>query len=49
MKELLLLLALALASCEFFKEKVDLVIINANIYTVDEGFTKAEAFAVHDG
>lgn len=49
MKKLLLLLLLALTSCEYFKEKVDLVIVNANIYTVDEGFSKAEAFAVHEG
>ena len=49
MKKILLLLALVLSSCEYFKEKVDLVIVNANIYTVDEGFSKAEAFAVHDG
>ena len=49
MKKFLLLLVLALSSCEYFKEKVDLVIINANIYTVDEGFSKAEAIAVHNG
>lgn len=49
MKKLLLLIALVLTSCEYFKEKVDLVIINANIYTVDNDFSKAEAFAVHDG
>ena len=49
MKKSLLLLVLALSSCEYFKEKVDLVIVNANIYTVDEGFSKAQAIAVHDG
>ncbi len=49
MKKLLLLFVLALSSCEYFKEKVDLVIVNANIYTVDEGFSKAEALAVHNG
>ncbi len=49
MKKLLLLIALVLSSCEYFKEKVDLVIVNANIYTVDKSFSKAEAFAVHDG
>ena len=36
-------------SCEYFKEEVDLIIINANIYTVDEDFSKAESFAVNDG
>ncbi len=49
MKNVLLLITLVLSSCEYFKEKVDLVIVNANIYTVDEDFSKAEAFAVHDG
>jgi len=51
MKKFSLILALALvfSGCEHLKEKVDLVIINANIYTVNEGFTKAQAFAVQDG
>jgi len=51
MKKFSLILALALvfSGCEYLKEKVDLVIINANIYTVNEGFTKAQAFAVQDG
>ena len=31
------------------KEKVDLIVHNANIYTVDETFATAEAFAVKDG
>ncbi|MGO4912012.1 amidohydrolase [Leeuwenhoekiella sp. W20_SRS_FM14] len=31
------------------KESVDLLVINANIYTVDAQFSKAEAFAVRDG
>lgn len=43
------LILLFLSGCEYVKEKVDLVIVNANIYTVDEGFSKAEAFAVHKG
>jgi len=49
MKKILPLLALLFVSCEYLKEKVDLVIVNANIYTVDQGFSKAEAFAVHKG
>ncbi|WP_373518286.1 amidohydrolase [Pricia sp.] len=49
MKKILPLLLLFLSGCEYVKEKVDLVIVNANIYTVDEGFSKAEAFAVHKG
>ncbi|MFI8380263.1 amidohydrolase [Leeuwenhoekiella sp. NPDC079379] len=31
------------------KESVDLLVINANIYTVDAQFSKAQAFAVRDG
>ena len=31
------------------KENVDTIIINANIYTVNENFDKAEAFAIKDG
>ncbi len=31
------------------KEKVDLLVINANIYTVNPDFAKADAFAVKDG
>lgn len=49
MKTILPLFLLFLTGCEYVKEKVDLVIVNANIYTVDEGFSKAEAFAVHKG
>lgn len=36
-------------SCEYFKEEVDMVVVNANIYTVDDEFSKAEAFAIHKG
>lgn len=49
MKKILPLLLFCLSGCEYVKEKVDLVIVNANIYTVDEGFSKVEAFAVHKG
>lgn len=38
---------LAFASCQ--QEQVDLIVTNANIYTVDDAFSKAEAFAVKDG
>ncbi|MDA9089999.1 amidohydrolase, partial [Maribacter arcticus] len=31
------------------KEKVDLIIVNANVYTVNDEFSKAQAFAVHEG
>ena len=49
MKNILPLCLLWLCGCEYVKESVDLVIVNANIYTVDEGFSKAQAFAVHKG
>ena len=31
------------------QEKADFIVINANAYTVNEGFDKAESFAVKDG
>ena len=43
----LLLVVLALSSCQ--QQKVDLIITNANIYTVDDNFSQAEAFAVKNG
>lgn len=49
MKKILLILTIFLSGCEYVKEKVDLVIVNANIYTVDGKFSKAESFAVHKG
>ena len=52
MKKFLFLIPVCLAffSCdENSREKVDLLVINANIYTVDEGFSTAEALAVKDG
>lgn len=49
MKILAFILAIVLSGCELLKEEVDLVIINAKIYTVDKSFSKAEAFAVKKG
>lgn len=49
MKRILLLCALILGSCEPVKEQVDLVVINANVYTVDDAFSKVESFAVKEG
>jgi predicted amidohydrolase YtcJ len=50
MKKIFVLLVLiTTSSCEFFKEKVDMVVINANIYTVDDDFSMAEAFAIKNG
>ncbi|MBO7529579.1 MAG: amidohydrolase [Bacteroidales bacterium] len=42
-----IILVLSMFSCE--KTKVDLIVHNANVYTVDNQFSKAEAFAVKDG
>ncbi|NNJ89085.1 MAG: amidohydrolase, partial [Eudoraea sp.] len=50
MKKLLFLASLiAVFSCEPAKEKADLLVLNANIYTVNDAFEKAEALAVKDG
>jgi predicted amidohydrolase YtcJ len=50
MKNLLSLLIIAsIFSCQKEKQQVDSIIINANIYTVNESFDKAEAFAIKDG
>jgi predicted amidohydrolase YtcJ len=50
MKQLLILLLFSsiLTNCAS-KQKVDLIITNANIYTVNDAFETAEAFAVKDG
>ena len=44
----LLLLSLTL-SCSKEKQTVDSIVINANVYTVNDTFDKAEAFAINDG
>ena len=49
MKNFLLLLLICLASCAPNKETVDLIVVNANVYTVNDAFAKASAFAVKDG
>ncbi|WP_296381003.1 amidohydrolase [Winogradskyella sp.] len=50
MKKLLYILTLiTIFSCQKDKEQADLIVANANIYTVDNDFTKAEALAVKDG
>ncbi len=45
---LLILITTSFFSCQQ-KEQVDSIIINANIYTVNSNFDKAEAFAIKDG
>ncbi|HAI19085.1 MAG: amidohydrolase [Xanthomarina sp.] len=50
MKKLLSLFALILIfSCQKEKQQVDTLVINANVYTVNSNFDKAEAFAIKDG
>lgn len=44
-----LLLAVLFVSCAAVKEPVDLLVTNANIYTVNESFDIVEAFVVKDG
>lgn len=49
-KKVVVLVAIcAMFSCEKDKQQADLIVTNANIYTVDNSFSKAEAFAVKDG
>jgi len=36
-------------SCSPAKEHVDLIVMNANVYQVDDAFSKAEAVAIKDG
>ena len=45
-KKSFLILALALTSCS---EKVDLIVYNAEVYTVDDNNNRATSFAVKDG
>lgn len=45
----LLFCSFILVSCGSQKEEADLLIFNANVYTVDDEFGKAEAFAIKDG
>lgn len=43
------LLLCIVASCSPKKTDVDTIVTNANVYTVDAAFAKAEAFAIKDG
>ncbi|MFC4721538.1 amidohydrolase [Geojedonia litorea] len=50
MKKILSLLIIVFVfSCQKEKQQVDSIVINANIYTVNTNFDKAEAFAIKDG
>lgn len=45
----LFLFIVTIVACQKEKPQVDAIIINGNIYTVNDAFDKAEAFAVKDG
>jgi len=45
----LCLLGLLFTACQDAKQTVDLIVHNANVYTVNENTPKAEAFAIKDG
>ncbi|MHB1106716.1 MAG: amidohydrolase [Lutibacter sp.] len=49
MKKIIVLLLLITGISCTKKEKADTIVINANIYTVNDAFDKAEAFAIKDG
>ncbi|MBT8272605.1 MAG: amidohydrolase [Bacteroidia bacterium] len=49
MKKLFILFLLLLSLACANKEQADLIVTNANIYTVNNAFDNAEAFAVRDG
>ncbi|WP_040278841.1 amidohydrolase [Psychroserpens damuponensis] len=50
MKKLSILIILfAVFSCSEEKKQADSIVFNANIYTVNDAFGKAEAFAIKDG
>jgi predicted amidohydrolase YtcJ len=49
MKKRLLLFVTLLSIFACSKEKVDLIVINSNAYTVNTNFDKAEAFAIKNG
>lgn len=44
-----ILMLFAIFACQKDKQEADLIVTNANIYTVDSNFSKAESFAVKDG
>jgi hypothetical protein len=50
MKRLLYFFVLTfIFSCQKEKQHVDTIVVNANVYTVNSNFDKAEAFAIKDG
>jgi predicted amidohydrolase YtcJ len=49
MRNLIFILALMLTACQAQKDTADLLVLNANVYTVDDNFSKTTAFAVRNG
>ncbi|WP_456420930.1 amidohydrolase, partial [Lutibacter sp.] len=49
MKKITLIFLIAMTISCSTKEQVDTIVINANVYTVNKNFDKAEAFAIKDG
>jgi predicted amidohydrolase YtcJ len=43
------LFGILISSCNTPEDEIDLLVVNAKVYTVDNGFSTAEAFAVHEG
>lgn len=48
-KLLLILAVFTVVACQKDKQHADLIVTNANVYTVDDSFGKASAFAVRNG
>ena len=48
MKKILFIFLIVCVACQK-QEKADLLVVNANVYTVNDSFAKAEAFAVKGG
>lgn len=49
MKNILLFVSMLLVACDQKKETVDVLVTNANVYTVNDALPKASAFAIKDG
>ena len=49
MKLLILIMSVSILSSYNSRQKIDLLIYNATVYTVDSNFSKAEAVAVDKG
>ncbi|MCD6067698.1 MAG: amidohydrolase [Bacteroidetes bacterium] len=49
MKRIFILCTILFAACSHKKQKADLIVYNANIYTVDSVFSQKQAMAIKDG